>query len=120
MQKLGVKAFINPRVANFGCNFIPTWKPLHPPWPLVPKPETKPVSYILFFQPCSMWNLISQTSDQAHEVEAWSLNHWTTREVPFSCLQLFSLVSHRGPHFYMQPHASSGLPLSCLNHSSGF
>ena len=31
-----------------------------------------------------MWDLSSPTRDQTHApcIEVWSLNHWTTREVP--------------------------------------
>ena len=31
-----------------------------------------------------MWNISSPTRDRTHAptVEVWSLNHWTTREIP--------------------------------------
>ena len=39
---------------------------------------------VFFAAPHGMWDLSSLTRDQTHapKVEAQSLNHWTTREVP--------------------------------------
>ena len=41
--------------------------------------------FFFFATPCGMRDLSSQTRDQPHapSVEAWSLNHWTAKEVPW-------------------------------------
>ena len=43
-----------------------------------------PMCVVFFAAPHGMWDLSSLTRDQTHapKVEAQSLNHWTTREVP--------------------------------------
>ena len=108
-----------------GCQFWLQPYPHLEASPTLPGPERQgqklnlsPVSFFFGHVACGI--LSPRPVIKAHEMEAWSLNHWTSREVPFSCLQLFSLVSHRGPHFFMQPHLCSGFPISCLNHSSSF
>ena len=44
---------------------------------------------------CSMWDLISLTRDESRPraLGAWSLNQWTTREVPESVLKLTAQMS---------------------------
>ena len=52
--------------------------------------------YVSVFWPRSLWDLGSQTGDQTHIpcIGRWSLNHWTTREVPIQALDcLPSMVS---------------------------
>ena len=51
----------------------------------------------VFFWPGSMWDLSSPTRDQTCTpcIERWSLNHWTTREIPKSIvfyLKLFGAL----------------------------
>ena len=43
-----------------------------------------PLFYALFFWPWGMWDLSSPNRDRTHTpcIGRWSLNHWTTREVP--------------------------------------
>ena len=51
------------------------------------------------FWPCSMWDLSSPTRDGNHTpcFGRWSLNHWTTREVP-----KYSFKEEKGPHYSVQ------------------
>ena len=45
--------------------------------------------YGLIFWPWGMWDLSSPPRDQTHTpcIEKWSLNHWTSSEVPQGCLR---------------------------------
>ena len=51
--------------------------------------------FFFFFLLCGMWDLSSLTRDRTHTPLHWkqSLNHWTTREVPFFFF-VFNLLSH--------------------------
>ena len=51
--------------------------------------------------PCGMWDLSFKTSDQIHApcigaLGAWSLNHWTTREVLHSLLYSLGVMQSMG------------------------
>ena len=72
--------------------------------PTTAPPGKPPVSFFCFVfvflaAPCSMWDLSSRPGIEPapHALEAWSLNHWTSREVPFpvSLLLFFSFVNLR-------------------------
>ena len=60
--------------------------------------------YVLVFWPRGLWHLSSLTRDRTHTpwIWRWSLNHWTTREVPSSVLlnflDLLSRAEHRAWH----------------------
>ena len=61
--------------------------------------------YVLVFCPGGTWDLISSTKDQTHTlcIGRWSINHWSTMEVPTLALEFLS-----------RAHASSPF---CLNAS---
>ena len=53
-----------------------------------------------FFWPRGLWHLSSLTRDWTHTpcIWRWSLNHWTTREVPSSVLLNFLVLLSRAEH----------------------
>ena len=52
-----------------------------------------PLFYVLVFWPWRMWDLNSPTRDWTHMpcIGGWSLNHWTTREVPHVTIDTISM-----------------------------
>lgn len=60
----------------------------------------------LFIWLCGMWDLSFLTKDQTCilSIEAWDLNHWTTREsLPKASTEAFKEDSH-----HLQPEDSQG------------
>ena len=75
-----------------------------------------PFFFLFSFWPCSMWDFSSQpeTEPVPAALYAWSLNHWTAREVPrsHSCL-----TPNLAPPFYFSIPLLSSPPLPGLDGS---
>ena len=83
---------------------LPCQPPTRPVLPCAPRGQTPAslYSFIFFFWPRGLWDLSSLTRDRTctPALEAWSLNHWTAREVPMC---LYSEYHCRGHPRYAGP-----------------
>ena len=82
--------------------------------------------YVLVFWPQVMWDLSSRTRDQTRTpcIGRWSLNHWTTREVPIfkyiKCTRKRVFSYYNNNYHIGLPWWCSGWESACQCRGHGF